>query len=116
MISTIQGPCSLQIFGNIADADADAVTPSSNTRSYTRRSVPSSPGRSFSDLPSLGPKSQEATNAEAPPTRWTPPLPGQQLGEVLLMVNGEENLQCRPLPSCKATRAAPTASQLVSRT
>ena len=29
------------------DADADAVTPSSNTRSYTRRSVPSSLGRSF---------------------------------------------------------------------
>ena len=29
--------------------DADAVTPSSNTRSYTRRSVPSSPGRLFSE-------------------------------------------------------------------
>ena len=27
--------------------DADAVTPSTNTRSYTLRSVPSSPGRSF---------------------------------------------------------------------
>ena len=26
---------------------ADAVTPSSNTRSYTLQSVPSSPGRSF---------------------------------------------------------------------
>ena len=33
---------------HIADADADAVTPSSNTRRYTRRSVPSSIGRSFS--------------------------------------------------------------------
>ena len=32
-----------------ADADADAVTPSSNTRNYTRRSVPSSLGRSFLD-------------------------------------------------------------------
>ena len=32
-----------------ADADADAVTPSRNTRSYTLRSVPSSPGRSFFD-------------------------------------------------------------------
>ena len=30
-----------------ADADADAVTPSSNTRSYTLRSVPASLGRSF---------------------------------------------------------------------
>ena len=28
-------------------ADADAVTPSRNIRSYTRRSVPSSPGRLF---------------------------------------------------------------------
>ena len=30
-----------------ADTDAHTVTPSSNTRSYTRRSVPSSPGWSF---------------------------------------------------------------------
>ena len=30
----------------MTDADADAVTPSSNTRSYTLWSVPSSPGRS----------------------------------------------------------------------
>ena len=30
-----------------ADAGADAVTPSSNTRSYTLRSVPLSPGGSF---------------------------------------------------------------------
>ena len=30
-----------------ADSYADAVTPSSNTRNYTRRSVPSSLGRSF---------------------------------------------------------------------
>ena len=29
------------------NADADAVTPSINTRSYTRRSIPSSLGRSF---------------------------------------------------------------------
>ena len=31
----------------MTDADADAVTPSSNTRSYTLRSVPSSPEQSF---------------------------------------------------------------------
>ena len=31
----------------LMDSDADALTPSSNTRSYTLRSVPSSPGRSF---------------------------------------------------------------------
>ena len=31
----------------LVDADADAVTPSSNTRSYTLRSVSSSLGRSF---------------------------------------------------------------------
>ena len=30
-----------------ADADARSMTPSRNTRSYTLRSVPSSPGRSF---------------------------------------------------------------------
>ena len=30
-----------------ADVDARSMTPSRNTRSYTLRSVPSSPGRSF---------------------------------------------------------------------
>ena len=35
-------------FRNIyADVDAISMTPSRNTRSYTLRSVPSSPGRSF---------------------------------------------------------------------
>ena len=34
-------------FSAYNDADADAVTPSSNTRSYTLWSIPSSPRRSF---------------------------------------------------------------------
>ena len=37
----------LNIFNLYADVDARSMTPSRNTRSYTLRSVPSSPGRSF---------------------------------------------------------------------
>ena len=37
----------LNISNLYADADARSMTPSRNTRSYTLRSVPSSPGRSF---------------------------------------------------------------------
>ena len=37
----------LNISNLYADADARSMTPSRNTRSYTPRSVPSSPGRSF---------------------------------------------------------------------
>ena len=37
----------LNIFDIYADIDAISMTPSRNTRSYTLRSVPSSPGRSF---------------------------------------------------------------------
>ena len=37
----------MNIFNIYADVDAISMTPSSNTRSYTLRSVPSSPGRSF---------------------------------------------------------------------
>ena len=35
------------MFNLYADVDARSMTPSRNTRSYTLRSVPSSPGRSF---------------------------------------------------------------------
>ena len=35
------------MFNIYADVDAISMTPSRNTRSYTLRSVPSSPGRSF---------------------------------------------------------------------
>ena len=35
------------MFNLHADVDARTMTPSRNTRSYTLRSVPSSPGRSF---------------------------------------------------------------------
>ena len=37
----------LNIINIYADVDAISMTPSRNTRSYTLRSVPSSPGRSF---------------------------------------------------------------------
>ena len=37
----------LNISNLYADADARSMTPSRNTRSFTLRSVPSSPGRSF---------------------------------------------------------------------
>ena len=37
----------LNMFNLYADVDARSMTPSRNTRSYTLRSVPSSPGRSF---------------------------------------------------------------------
>ena len=37
----------MNIFNIYADVDAISMTPSRNTRSYTLRSVPSSPGRSF---------------------------------------------------------------------
>ena len=37
----------LNIFNLHADVDSRSMTPSRNTRSYTLRSVPSSPGRSF---------------------------------------------------------------------
>ena len=37
----------LAMFNIYADVDAISLTPSRNTRSYTLRSVPSSPGRSF---------------------------------------------------------------------
>ena len=40
----------LNISNFYADADARSMTPSRNTRSYTLRSVPSSPGRSFLHL------------------------------------------------------------------
>ena len=40
--------CTLLNISNLyADADARSMTPSRNTRSYTLRNVPSSPGRSF---------------------------------------------------------------------
>ena len=45
----------LNISNLYADADAISMTPSRNTRSYTLRSVPSSPGRSFSLLSILSP-------------------------------------------------------------
>ena len=37
----------MNIFNIYADVDAISMTPSRNTRSYTLRSIPSSPGRSF---------------------------------------------------------------------
>ena len=37
----------IYIFNLYADVDAMSMTPSRNTRNYTLRSVPSSPGRSF---------------------------------------------------------------------
>ena len=40
----------LNMFNLYADVDARSMTPSRNTRSYTLRSVPSSPGRSFLNL------------------------------------------------------------------
>ena len=40
-------PVYIDFDADTADADANAVTPSRNTRSYTRWSVPSSLGRSF---------------------------------------------------------------------
>ena len=43
----------LAMFNIYADVDAISMTPSRNTRSYTLRSVPSSPGRSFFPLFSL---------------------------------------------------------------
>ena len=41
------------MFNLYADVDARSMTPSRNTRSYTLRSVPSSPGRSFLHQPEL---------------------------------------------------------------
>ena len=38
------------MFNLYADVDARSMTPSRDTRSYTLRSVPSSPGRSFLNL------------------------------------------------------------------
>ena len=40
----------MNIFDIYADVDAISMTPGRNTRSYTLRSVPSSPGRSFLSL------------------------------------------------------------------
>ena len=42
------------MFNLYADVDARSMTPSRNARSYTLRSVPSSPGRSFFDLNNAG--------------------------------------------------------------
>ena len=49
MMMTLMMPiCTLLNISNLyADDDARSMTPSRNTRSYTLRSVPSSPGRSF---------------------------------------------------------------------
>ena len=55
-------------FGSYMDADADAVTPCSNTRSYILRSVPSSPGRSFLNQETLTERS--SCNQHAVMTRF----------------------------------------------
>ena len=47
----------LNIYNRYADADARSMTPSKNTRSYTLRRVPSSPGRSFFNMQSPSSKS-----------------------------------------------------------